>query len=238
MVKCPTHRLAKVEAMAKVPSSGNFAKASALLASLIAAGVLTGESVSVHAHTWLSWFALIPVFIAIRFLKPSLAAVCGAIWGFSIYAYSAVSGGSGFEPTLLSCLLLTLVPAVYAWFGSHATMRRGFDPLILGLGWAAVEFALAPVKLRYGLIASVQIDNLVLLVVGKTGGCIVVAFLVAFVCATILGAVTDVVCAAAPRSRRLIAAGDSGQCIHLSRWIATIIRYLVPSHPRAPPVLA
>ena len=85
----------------------------ALLASLVAAGVLTGESVSVYAHTWLSWFALIPVFIAIRFLTPALAAFCGAVWGFSVFAYSAFSGGTVFEPTMLSASLLSLVPSAY-----------------------------------------------------------------------------------------------------------------------------
>lgn len=237
MIACSPSPVSDFAASRKVPLSGSVAKLIALMASLIIAGLLTGESVTVHHHPWLSWFALIPVFIAIRFLRPMASAACGALWGFSVFAYGAISGGNGIEANVTSAALLTLAPAAFACFGAFATRRRGFDPLILGLGWAAVEFVLNPIRLRYGLIASAQIDNSALLLLGHTGGYIVVAFLVAFICATFLGAVTEAVCAAIPRTLRVIAAGDIGLRLHLSGWVLQADRFLVPSQPRAPPIL-
>jgi apolipoprotein N-acyltransferase len=217
--------------------SGTFLKPTALILSLIAAGCFTAEAITHHARPWLSWFALIPIFVAIRNLGSFKASLCGALWGASVGVYSLLLGSEQIS-SILSVTLLTLVPGVYAYFGAHTARQRGFNPLILGLGWAGVEFALQPLGLRHGLLAGTQGDSWLLLLVGKIGGYVLVAFLVAFISATILSAVSRAVHATVPRSRPVCAAASSGFRVFLSDWFRFISRFVTPSQPRAPPVPA
>lgn len=228
----------RLEATPTSPRTTPWFRLSALCFSLIIAGFLTAESISLRAHPWLGWFALIPVFISIRACVPWFAGVCGALWGASICTYTVFVDGPDQVSSWLGVALLTLVPALYSFIGAHATRRKGFDPLILGLGWAGAEFALQPLGLRHGLIAGIQGDSWLLLLVGQMGGYVLVAFLVAFVSAVLLSVVTDVVCVDVPRRRVLHAAGAQSFRVYVSDWFRFCSRFVSPSQPRAPPILA
>jgi hypothetical protein len=56
------------------------------------------------------------------------------------------------------------------------TRQKGFSPLLLGLGWIAVELALQPLGLRYGLLAATQGSGLVVRTMGYLAGYVMVAF--------------------------------------------------------------
>lgn len=217
---------------------GFACRAALLIAALIVAGCLTAETVGVQRHPVLGWFALIPIFVAIRRLSRSAAAACGAIWGAALMGYLLLTGTPSAATGVWGAPLLIAIPAAYAWVGAHATRQRGFNPLILGLGWAGVELAMYPLGLRHGLLATMHADNFVLLMAGQFGGYVLVAFLVAFVSAVVLSVVTDVARLPATRSAPRLTSGVRPLAIATGHWFPIPCFLVTPSHPRAPPLLA
>lgn len=217
---------------------GFACRATVLITSLIVAGCLTAETVGVHRHPILGWFALIPIFVAIQRLSRNAAAACGAIWGTALMGYLSLAGTANAATGALGAPLLIALPAAYAWLGAHATRQRGFNPLILGLGWAGVELAMYPLGLRHGLLATMHSDNFLLMVAGQFGGYVVVAFLVAFVSAVVLSVVTDVVRLPATRSAPRLTSSIRPLAIATGHWFPIPSFLVSPSHPRAPPQFA
>jgi hypothetical protein len=164
--------------------------AAALLASLLVGAYLMAVAVSRPDHSWLAWTSLLPLLVAIRILAPVKAMACGALWGLSLYVLSV--GGGVVASTSGSLILLTTVPAIYAYLGGRLTRRFGFSPFLLALGWMGVEFALRPLGLDRGLLAGTQGDGALVRLVGGLLGYVFVAFLVAYANALLLSAVSDV----------------------------------------------
>jgi len=185
---------------------------------------------------WLGWVALIPLFVAIRVCTPGVSAMCGSLWGLSLFIFGSLGGQAPISFELSSVLLLLFAPGAYSYVGSYLNRSIGFSPYLLGLGWIAVEFALRPLGLRHGLLAGAVGDGFALRMLGSFAGYVLVAFLVAYVNAAIL-AVLAKVRASIPSSRIIHLGGDVARFIQ--RFEIQIVGYrFVPSaQPRAPPFL-
>lgn len=188
-------------------------------------------------HSWLGWFALLPLFHSIRVLSTTGAFGAGAIWGFSTFVFGAFGSHSHVSP-FLTCALSTLVPAVYCALGCRLTRRIGFSPYLLALGWMGVEFAFRPLGSHNGLLAGTQGDHeFIVSVIGAFAGYVLVAFLVAFFNATLLAALSEVRVHAG--GGRIATTSSRPQQGIFASEILTYPSYLVnPSQPRAPPALA
>lgn len=129
------------------------------------------------------WCSLLPLFLAIRMLRPARASASAAVWGISVALFSPAAPEMGWAA---GAVLFATVPALYALLGGLLTRRIGFHPLFLGLGWVGVEFALAPLSMHNGLLAGSQSSGPLLQFVGSALGYVFVAFLIALVNAVLL----------------------------------------------------
>ena len=206
-----------------------------LLGSLVASAYFMALALESHSNRWVGWVTLLPLFLSIRLFSPCWALCAGALWGSSLCLFSASGGMAPVGPSLGTFALLAAIPGVYAFLGSLMTRRIGFSPLLLGLGWLGVELALQPVSLHRGLLASTQGDGLVIRTLGSAAGYLLVAFLVAYVNATLL-TILDDACAIVCASMRTVAPSS----IVPIRWFrkespVRLFHYALPSQPRAPP---
>ncbi len=211
-----------------------MAKAAALTLSLAASAYLMGVAIASPGYWWLGCITLLPLFYSIRVLSPRSAFFAGAFWGCCLLGASLLDGGPRIAVNLLSVVFLTLTPGMYASFGAGLTRQVGFSPYLLALGWVWVELALRPLGLRYGLLAGTQADGAVISVIGSFTGYVLVAFLVAYVNASLLSVLSEVrVAIARPR----LVAGVSGAQrrvlpLDLPSYLSRLFH---PAQPRAPP---
>jgi len=206
----------------------------ALPGALILSALGMASAISSPEHWWLGWITLLPMFHAIRVLTPSRAALCGGVWGASVFSFCLGAFDTTVSLTAQSFVVMSAVPALYAFLGARLTARVGFSPYLLALGWMGVEFALAPVGLRHGLVASTQDGGLLLGAFGSFTGYVLIAFLVAYVNATLLSALHSV--QAAARGARLVArAGDDPKPVVLDAAFYHFFLQVCRARPRAPP---
>jgi len=208
------------------------AKYLALVGGLALSALAMNAALASVEGRWLGWVTLLPLFLAIRALVPWQALLAGSFWGLSLCVFSATS--QVVDPSLRSFVLLTAIPGLYAFVASRVTRRVGFSPLLLGLGWVAVELALQPLALHRGLLAGTQGDGLVIRTLGNVAGYLLVAFLVAYVNATLLSILSDV-CAQVDTSRQRV-----WRVPYVARWFLAeapplALLAVLPSQPRAPP---
>lgn len=123
---------------------------------LVPSALLTAVAVGSTDYSWLAWFGLLPLFLAIRVLRPAVAALAGALWGGCFYLFLVAGAVSGLSLTPHSFALLAIVLMLYAYFGVLLTRWVGFSPMLLALGWILVELTLKPLGLRQGLLAGTQ----------------------------------------------------------------------------------
>lgn len=184
---------------------------------------------------WMGCVTLLPLMLAIRALRPFDAGLAGCFWGISFFSLSFLVGGAPFAGTVGSLALLCVIPALYAGLGSFMTRRTGFSPLLLGLGWVGVEFALHPLSLHHGLLAGTLGDGLIVGLVGNLAGYVLVAFIVAYVTASLLK-VLGRVCVGSGATR--LASGSTGSPPRVFPFELPVNLFLFirPSRPRGPPV--
>ena len=187
-----------------------------------------------NSYWWLGWVTLVPLFLAIRTFRPGPALAAGAFWGVSLYSVSGLLGGGSIPQTTAALLLLAIIPAAYTCLGSIVTRRKGFHPFLLGLGWAGVEIALQPLALRTGLLAGTLGDSVWVLTLGKMGGYVLVAFLVAFANAALLSILSGVRLRI-PRPRVVIVPPDHNRTLPSLEDVVFSFLFLQPIHPRHPP---
>ncbi|MEK6677015.1 MAG: hypothetical protein AABZ47_15355 [Planctomycetota bacterium] len=208
-------------------------KALALVASLALSAVLMALSLGSVTYWWLGWVTLVPLFLAIRVCRPTIATAAGAFWGFSLYLSSYAFTQNPLPHGWVSALLLTIAPAIYAAVFSAITQRKGFQPLLLGLGWAGLELVLKPLAIHNGLLAGTQGNNVVIHTVGQIGGYVLVAFLVALFNASLISVIAEMrISVSSSRPLVLIPPKKElllGQEPKISRF------FLPPLQPRAPP---
>lgn len=123
---------------------------------LVPSALLTAAAVGSADSSWFAWFGLLPLFLAIRLLSPAVAGLAGAFWGGCFYLFLAARVVPGLALTPHSFALLALALMLYAYLGGLLTRRVGFSPMLLALGWIAVELMLKPLELRQGLLAGTQ----------------------------------------------------------------------------------
>lgn len=163
-----------------------------LVAACVASAVGMAVAIDSPSAAWIGLVALVPLFASVRALDPRWAALAGGAWGLSLFSSSALLGSAFIPVSLPSAVLLTLVPAVFAFLACRMTRRVGFSPYLVALAWIGVELSLQPLGLRHGLLASTQGEGFVLGTIGSATGYAVVAFLVAYVNSCLLEAVTRV----------------------------------------------
>lgn len=208
----------------------------ALVAALVASAFLMSQALASPDYYWLGWVALLPLFLSIRVLPPHWAACAGALWGLALGVCSTVTDPVVIAPSLLSFALLALAPAAYAYVGVLITRRAGFSPLLLGLGWLGVELALQPLALHRGILASTQGDGLVVRTVGSLAGYYLVAFVVAYVGATVMVILDDACAVVWASSRIAVRAPKISRAWSLFHSTPFTVHLLLPVQPRAPPV--
>ncbi|UCC29273.1 MAG: hypothetical protein JSU86_13850 [Phycisphaerales bacterium] len=192
-------------------------------------------AVASPTYPWLGLFTLLPLFLAIRVCRPPGAALGGALWGVSLYAFSVTGTGHSIDPSVSSVALLTALPALYAYLSAWLTRWIGFNPFVLGVTWMGVELALQPLGLRNGLLAGTQGYGTLMPWLGGALGYVLVAFLVAFVSAAIVSILSRVRAgAAAPRY--LVGPGDNDFRLAQQTFSCFPLFAIPPSQPRAPPV--
>jgi len=204
----------------------------ALVGALSGSAFLTAHAAQAGVPFWVGWLALAPFFAAIRALRPILAMLCGALWGASLFVFTG--GGSEPDNPIVVGLLLTVVPAAYAYLAAYATRWIGFSPFVLGVGWMGVELALAPVGLHNGLLSATQGDTALMDYIGRALGYVLVAFLVAYVNALLV----EVLGRVPLRLARSLwaAARDDAEILLRSQIVGCLsLVALQPSRPRAPP---
>lgn len=181
---------------------------------------------------WLGAITLLPLLLSVRLLSPIGAAGAGAFWGACLALFlPAADGLSG-----ATVALQALVVAAYAGLGSAVTRRAGFSPLLLGVGWIGVELLLAPLTGRIGLLAATQgADGLFVRTIGQVAGWLLVAFLLAYINASLLEMLTAV-CAVVGGSNRELRNGAAAVCACIPQWVLPHpVAIAGPCGPRAPP---
>ncbi len=210
-------------------------KAAALVASLGLSACSMCHAIGASDYAWVGWVALLPLFISIRILTPVQAMAAGVFWGLCLFVSPAITGDSIFSLGAGSLVLLTTLPGIYTWLGAYLTRRIGFSPFLLALGWMGVELCLAPLGLRNGLLAGTQSDVLVIHWLGNFAGCVLVAFLVAYVSAAVFDALSHVRLAIESR-RFAIGSPDSARRAVPLESFSAVFHLIHPAQPRALPV--
>lgn len=216
--------------------NGLTIRGAALGLSLVVSAFLAVEAVGSTSHGWLGWLSLVPLLVSARYVAPLGAMTCGALWGGSLWLFSALVGDGAVAPTAMSLALLTAVPACYTLLGSLLTRSRfGFSPLLLGMGWVGVEYALAPLSLRFGLLTGAFASGSFLHVVSGILGYGFIAFVIAYANGLLLSLLTDVrITVPGPLYARVSA--DTGALVIPDVVAGCSIQGFPAARPRAPPV--
>jgi apolipoprotein N-acyltransferase len=206
-----------------------------LVASLALSAAVTAAAAQSGQHSWLAWISLLPLFWAIRSLRPLGAALSGALWGGCLYALLATGATPTIPSALWTAALLTVVPGAYAASCSLLTRRIGFNALILGLGWIAVEIALRPLSLDRGLLAGTQAGGTLADWVSSFFGYALVALLLVCANASLISILTGVrlsvpACRSVPGSPPVRGLRSPPTFACLQRWTYR------QAYPRAPPI--
>lgn len=211
------------------------AKRAALVLSLVGSAYVMGAVIPSGEYSWLRWLALLPLLASIRLCRPHGAMLCGALWGLTLCMFSAAAGSAAFSPSVCSLALAAAIPAFYTGAGAWLTRRIGFSPLVLGVGWMGVELAFEPLGLRSSLLAGARGDGIVLHWVGSALGYVLAAFVVAYVSAWLLSAVTRVRIVM-PQARTAFGAGYLRTLLLPQDVPNTSLLFIEATRPRGPPL--
>ncbi len=208
----------------------------ALMVSLVVGAFVMALSLESHDHAWLGWLTLLPLFLAIRRLRPLFAMLAGFLWGSSLFLFGVTVFDTGIAENAQSFALLAGVPATYAFFGARLTRWIGFSPFVLGVSWMAVELALSTLGLHEGLLAGTQGDGTLVQWLGGALGYVLVAFVVAFVNAILVAAISAA-CEVFASSRYVPEPADSGAVLIPRTFPCLSFSISDSCRPRAPPMI-
>ena len=213
-------------------------KAGAIGGCLVVSAGLLSMDIAARNHPWLAWCTLLPLLAVVRLLSPRLALACGALWGSSLYLFLASAADPVIQVTAQSFALLSITPAVYALFGAWFTRRFGFNPLILGLGWAGVELALMPLGLGGGLLLGTlgQAVGTVGQVLEHVFGYVCMAAFIAAVNGLVIAILTRAYARIVGSQPHVRGTSDILQPFFLQEVPAFLLLLIRPSRPRAPPL--
>ena len=210
-------------------------KAAVLILSLVLSAILMAWAIGSADYPWAGWFALLPLLLSIRTLAPRMAMTCGALWGSTIFIASALAAETPIQSTIQSFLLLTIVPALYAYVGAWITRRAGFSALVLGFGWIGVELALTPLGLNGGLLTGTQGqgDGSVLYFLQGLLGYGSVAIILAFINGIVLSLLSRVIDGC--KSLYVRSSNEPQRRIFPLEVPSCLVHVSNPARPRAPP---
>jgi hypothetical protein len=151
-----------------------------------------------------------------------------------LYATLESRPGADINLSLSSGVLVITIPAIYAYLASRLTRSIGFSALVIGVGWMAVELAFSLLGVRGGLVGATGAGISIFQWVGRTLGCVFVAFLIAFLSASLVSLLSTVRLSFPQswhwlrlRPRQTVPANHTCLCFPI--WV------LNPLQPRAPP---
>ena len=136
-------------------------KAASLALSLVFSALLTAVALRSPDDHWLAWISFLPLFVAVRWLRPPAAALAGGLWGACLYLFSTLGPTSAVvalahgidltAPAIGSAVwylaLLIVIPAVYVGLAARPSrcgtgslpVSWALKLLTLALGWTLVE---------------------------------------------------------------------------------------------------
>ncbi len=215
----------------------DIVKAGVLILSLILSAGLLAMEIGSRSNPWLCWFTLLPLLAAIRVLTPRQAFASGALWGGVLFFFLVSRANPLIPAGFLWLLLLTLLPAVYAFVGARVTRRSGFNPLILGFAWAGVELALMPLGLSGGLLGGTsghQAGSFLYILEGVVGYVCVASIIVA--ANGILLGMLRRACVVGCGLRRYVSGCPKTTTLFFPREVPAYLFFFTnPAQPRAPP---
>ncbi len=229
-------------------------KGAALAVSLVGSAVLTALALQSPHLGWLVWFSFLPIIVAIRMLRPGMAALAGGGWGVSLYLAFTAFGLPGFDgvdravgsgiSVLHSSVglfaLLIAISAVYVGLAARPARAIGFKLLTLALGWTLVEFVVGlhnPSGRHNSLLTGSQGEGPDLHWLARLLGYVATAFLVACVNASLVGILSGARLSF-PACRSLAGSPNAGAGPPSQGVPAILFLALRQAHPRAPPIQA
>jgi apolipoprotein N-acyltransferase len=207
----------------------------AVIVSLVASGLVVAIELASPPWAWLSWAALLPLLFVVRLCRPTSAMLAGGVWGASMFLLSGVFSEGSIASSAGSLIVFVAVPACYALLGARLTRRIGFSPLVLGVGWMGVEFALESIETHIGVLVGMQAEGSLAQWIANAFGYVLVAFLVAYVNASLLSTLSCVrLVIPGPRPA---AVSDDGAARLVPQTFPCFPTFAIPvSQPRAPPI--
>jgi len=206
----------------------------ALIGAVLVGAYMLAVALGSRGYAGWGWLSLLPLFAAIRVLKPLHAMLLGGLWGAGV-AYFARGVEVGVSASAIPAwLLLVTVPSLYTLFGARLTRRLGFSPLWLAIGWVGVELALRPLHLSGGLLAGVRDDGTTLGLLGGVVGYGAIAFTLAYLNASLVSLLEQV---RIPSGGLLYTRrnGPVPQRFWWVHWAISRVWVLYSIQPRAPP---
>lgn len=207
--------------------------APALAASLVVSAVSIAIAARDPRYSVVSCVALVPLFAAIRLLKPAGALAGGALWGGYLY-FGLVLPDAGRITSPVPGFLFLLLPALYAGVASALTGRFGFQPLLLALGWLGPELLLHRLASAGGLPAQAAAWSGLLGACGRIFGWLTTVALIVYVNAKLVAVLGSLRGASRQRVRTWRARAHDvvfAPGVVRPRW-----KSLHPASPRAPPL--
>jgi len=203
-------------------------------------------------HHWLGWISFLPLFVAVRWLRPATAALAGGVWGASLYLFTTALPTPAVEaiapaidltvlaisPSAWLLALLTVIPAVYVGLAARPARAIGFKLLTLALGWTLIEVVLHlyhPSAPQEGLLTASQGESPQLHWLARLLGYVATAFLVACANASLVGFVSAARLSF-PACRSLAGLPNAGARLP-SQVVRAIQSWtLRQAYPRGPPI--
>ena len=206
-----------------------------LCLTLALSALLMNVALRSATYAWLAWINLVPLFLAVRFLRPAAATLCGIMWGSCFYIFSVVILDCGILPSFLSLVLLAVVPGIYAGLGSLLTRAIGFNPIVLAFGWVMVAVALKSFGLNQGLFADTPGEETHLHLLSHLLGYLAVTFLLAWSNASLLVILSNVF-VIIPRRKSSVVTTNVQSSVLLKKSICLKHMESHPGFARAPPL--
>lgn len=122
---------------------------------------------------------LVPVFLSIRLLPPSLAAALAGFWGLCLVSYPselARSGAFDFSAKIFAIG----IPALHAGVCAVVSQRLRFSPVFITFAWVGVELSFVALGFPRGLLGSFLPEGPVVGWLTSTLGAVFVGLLAAY----------------------------------------------------------
>jgi len=205
------------------------------LSSAVGGAFLMAAAITIPtAHPWLGWLALAPLLRVIQVQAPRIALLSGVTWAAAILLFSRWLEHQPLVTHWLQVGAFCLLPGLFAYAAAQLRRQVGFCPLVVAVGWMAVELLLRPLGLQHGLLAVTQGDSLLVGVVGQAFGYVLVAFVLAFSSAALLS-LLGALRFGPWQSYEWVGVAPKRAASPAPVRVLNHLHFIRPSRPRAPP---